>query len=412
MNACTSCHFPLNPRYTGKISREEITNGPENMFRYGQLLPVSAPSSDSILFKVGCTPLYMAEDLARETGISGKLYLKIEKGKLTKTFKDRGTAIAGEFAVERNSAVEKNSNEPAYKFLGGTSTGNLASSIAAVAQAIGLNSIVIVHGAAEEKLIKKTLQYGAYVIKVEGSYSKVNSLVNSVVTFNDRLNSEVAWVNINLRPVYSQGSKTIGFEIAEQLGWKAPENIVGPVAAGLSLWQYYLALQELKQFSLIDSLETRMHAVQTARCAPVVNAWNKKTFEIESIRNPEKSIAETLSVGDPSNGYQVLQVLKESNGSAVAVSEEEILFGMKLICDNTDYKIGPVGGAVIAGLKKLVERGMINSNEITVAVLTDAYDSGSNSDTGLSTGKLFEVEPKRDAINRALEDILDGKYKS
>ena len=343
INGC-DCLSPLvlvySPKDIGGL-KKRITNGPENMFRYEPFLPVSSVPKSNI----GLTELLVADGLAKELGIGeGNLYLKVDGDPITGTFKGRGVAVVAQ------SVSEFNNQEYKFEAYGGASTGNLASAIAAFGNLKKLKSIVLVHQQAHEELIQKALSFGAYVLVVNGDYSKVDRALKDVDDKN--LNSRIAWININLRPIYSQGSKTVGFEIAEQLGWRAPHNIVHPVAAGLSLWQIYQGLKEFQQFGLINELNTRMHAAQTAACEPVVTAWKNGASDVFPIEQPGKSIAETLCVGNPSNGYNVLEVLKASNGSAISATEDEIMEGINLVSQTTDFKTGPVGGVVVAGAKK------------------------------------------------------------
>lgn len=402
---CSDCMMaPLKLEYTiTGLQRQDIEKGPKNMWRYLPFLPVSIPQENSPLRGVGYTDLIKADHLGSVLGFEeGCLYIKADEGTITQTFKDRGMSVVGQYVAERNQ------NGQNYKAIGGTSTGNLASSIAAVAKLLGLKSVIIVPESTEEGLINKTLAHGAYVLRVEGDYSRANAKVNAAINDNETLLQEIAWANIKLRQVYSQGSKTLGLEIPEQLGWKVPAHIVHPVAAGLSLWQIYEGLRELNRFDLIDSMHTQMHGVQTKKCNPVVDAWQRNSFEINPIRNPGRSVAETLCVPDPSNGIQVLQVLKESNGSAVAVSEEEIYHGMSLLREYTGLRESPVAGAVIAGLADRVRTGRIKSDEITVAVLTD---SGRSDVVQLNTelaGKLIDLPSDQKRIQETLEGILQA----
>ena len=404
---CEVCFYYLNPRYDLKDKaglKRIIEEGKLNMFRYFPLLPVS----EQIESDVGFTPLVRADDLAEFLGIlPGKLYVKFDEGPVTQSFKERGVAVTRQIVEGYN--IKGN----AYESFGANSTGNLASATAAGAASIGLKSIILVHKDAEDRLLQKALSFGAYVLKVNDNYREVNLLTGRVIAENDSLNSRIAWINLTFRPLYSQGAKTIGFEIAEQLGWKAPDNIVHPVAAGLSLWQIYNGLKEFSQFGVVPSLQTRMHAVQTKACDPLVQAWEKgEPFEIIPMKPRYKSIAETLSVGEPGNGLQALNTLKESKGSANSLNEDEIEVGMQLISKHTDWKTGPVGGVVVAGLKNLLSKRVIKPDELTVLVLTDAYRSEDNCYGPYAvsqTSRLIHLEPNKKLINNTLEQILANK---
>lgn len=417
INECAWVHG-LQPGYhpanRGIALRNEILEGPQNLYRYAPFLPTQRHFQQDI----GLTELVRADELARAIGIApGKLYLKMDEGDLTGTFKDRGAAVAAQCVAEWNE-----SGLYTFRFLGATSTGNLASATPAAANVIGLKSIVMVHSNAEQELVEKASSFGAYVLRAGGDYSYINAMVNRLRQQNETIANSIGWVNITLRPVYSQGSKTIGFEVAEQLGWKAPDNIFYPVAAGLSLWQIYKGLQEFLQFGLIPEMQTRMHAAQPAGkeghpADPVVRAWNAWVrggrtgdFHIEPLKDPQ-SIAETLCVGVPANGYTVLEAIRDSNGSATSVPEDEIGLGMELVLQHTGWKTGPVGGVVVAAAKRRVQQGEISPDELTVLVLTDAH-SGRNdyaAARGVNKGKIIEVGRRDSEVEATLEAILAGR---
>jgi len=389
------CGRALIPRYnpTDATSlKRRIQKGPKNFFRYEPLLPVSIPEN----FDYEITDLVPEDDLAHAIGIKkGNLLVKYDYQPST-SFKVRGAGAVDRFVYESNQSGSD------IKALACSSTGNLAGAVAKAAQESGLKAIVIVHAQAEEALIKRALSTGAYVIRSEGNYDRTNSMLNSILSKEDELAqtllNKIAWVNITYRPIYSQGSKTIGFEICEQLGWKAPDNIVHPVAAGLSLWQIYNGLTEFHQFRLIPYLNTRIHAVQPKGKDPanpadaVVTAFLQGTEDIQHVLNPH-SIAETLCVGYASNGKQVLEVLRKSNGSAVSVTEKEIEDGMALVYDNTGRKVGPVGGTVISGLEAQVKSGIISPDEVTIAVVTDSdHNSDAANELISLPGEIIEVK--------------------
>lgn len=408
------CRRALVPKYNPPDAaslKRRIQNGPQNFFRYEPLLPVSA--TDDCDYEI--TDLVPEDDLAGAIGIKkGNLLVKYDFQPST-SFKVRGATTVDRFVYESNQLGSD------IKAMACSSTGNLAGAVAKAAKDSGLKAIVIVHAGADEALIKRALSTGAYVIKSEGTYDRINSNLNSILNNEDslanKLLSKIAWVNLTYRPIYSQGAKTIGFELAEQLGWKAPDNIVHPVAAGLSLWQIYNGLAEFHQFGLIPSFHTRMHAVQPKGKDPnnpadaVVSAFLNKTDEIQRFQNPH-SIAETLCVGYASNGKQVLEVLRKSNGSAVSVTEKEIEDGMALVYDNTGRKVGPVGGTVISGLGTQVKAGIISPDELTIAVITDSdHNSDAIEGSEVLRGELIEVKSSdgiflSQAIRNTLENLV------
>lgn len=402
---CERCFSPVvplyNPQKTGTL-KENIIAGPKNLFRYEPLIPAATQPC----YDVGLTELIRVDELAKALGIEkGMLYVKFDEGSVTKTFKDRGAVIVAQLVSEFNAGVHSPNGE-VYKFeaLGGSSTGNLASAITAAAALIGLKSIVFVHSNADKRLVDKALSFGGYVLQVMADYSEVNDKIcKPIVYYEEDLASKIAWVNLTLRPLYSQGAKTIGFEIAEQLGWKSPDNIVHPVAAGLSFWQIYTGLKEFERFGLIGEVKTQMHAAQPFGCKPVVEAWRRgEPFEIMPAKNP-KSVAETLCVGNPSNGLQVLETIKNSNGSAIDATDPEIEEGMNLFYNTTGLRAGPVGGTVVAATKKLMESGVVKPDELSVLVITD---SENHEIRGNKKGKLFVLEPDYKLIKRTLENIL------
>ncbi|MBI2133842.1 pyridoxal-phosphate dependent enzyme [Candidatus Woesearchaeota archaeon] len=402
VNTSNCCMAPYVPFYeTGRISRSRIQEGPTSMYRYHDFLP-SDSVPDSI---VGFTTLTRAQRLGKAIG-SNRLYIKDEDEPSTGTFKDRGVDVAGQKVIEFNSSGYN------YRALGGTSTGNLSSAVAAKADQIGLKSIVLLHSGAEEELIRKAESFGAYVIVVDENYSAVSGLLERILLENDMIRNGVAWVNSQLRPIYSQGSKTIGFEIAEQLGWKAPGNIVYPVAAGLSLWQIYRGLEEFQKAGLIGELKTSMHAVQNSKCSPIVSSWEKYRqtgkLRIIPVKPSEKSLAETLSVGDPANGIEVLETIQKTEGTASAVDDSEIRKSMMLISIYTDLHPGPVSGAVVAAARRLVGN-TIDPDEPTVLVLTDSYKKGRPPITGTKNGKILRVDGNTESIEKVIEAILDNR---
>ena len=348
MNYCDECFSPVQPHYDpdkGDL-RKTIEKGPRTLFRYAPLLPVN----DDPGYDIGFTELHQSDELAERLGFqNGKMRLKIEEGPYSGTFKDRGVMIVASLLPYFR---ERFGNDGyAFEMLGGTSTGNLASSIASVGNLTKTPSVVIVHGGVDENLVRKTLSFGAYVLVVNSDYSTANNTLKGVVNGDDNLGSRIAWINMGLRPLYSQGAKTIGLEIAEQLGWNSPEHIVHPVAAGLSLWQIYAGLKEAEQFGLLDGVKTRIHAAQPEGCNPVVSSILSGK-ELTPFKNPH-SAAETLCVSDPSNGYNTIDAVVSSGGTGISVTEDDIAEGMMIVEQTTDWNTGPVGGTTIAATKKL-----------------------------------------------------------
>lgn len=405
INYSDCCVVPVKPFYRpearGDGLRQLVESSAPNIFRWLQILPSSeAPRAESGFYKVGTNQLIRAYRLAEALGFDPEnFYVLADEGPLSGTFKDRGVSIVSQ------SLMDFNKNGSGYRVLAGTSTGNLSSAIAAAAKEMGFKSVIIVSDDVEEALIQKTLGLGAYVIRIKGTYEVANSIANRV-SDNEKL-SGIAWINLTLRPIYGEGSKTIGPEIARQLGWKAPDNVVHPIAAGLSFSRIYTGLVEAEKLDLIEKLNTRMYGAQTEACNTIVPSGNPDNpFKIVPIRNPQKSVAGTLNVGNPSNGYDVLEALKASKGSVVALSEEEIEEGMYLVGSHTDFTTGPVGGTVIAAAKRLRNGGIVKPKETTVLVLTDGSTGKAKIKPAPKKGTLIDLNARDQDVICTLEQIL------
>ena len=396
--------------------KQDLANGPNNISRCRRLLL----GFDSLESEgVGYTPLIQHDELALDFGLEpGNLFLKYDGGKKQNSFKVRGVEVILRLIDQANKEGKEGGN---YEAIGSTSTGNLA---VAVATQKKYTPIILVHGTAEERLMRRTLSQGAYVIRVGSNYSTANDMLREAVNSNEELQNRIAFANINLRPYYAWGSQTIGFELAEQLKAKEIEpnevEIVHPVAAGLSLWQIFQAFVEFKELGIVNSLP-RMNAIQNGACYPIVKAWEQG----EEFANPMKPLyvskAETLTVSNPGNGFEALKTLGESKGSAVAVSEGEIDFGERLLSknppyfDNASWTTDYVGAAVVGGLGKLIREKLIDTKKKIVLVLTDGHPQDGNYDGPLKFekledfGRFFSVGPDSKAIGQTLEDILDGR---
>jgi threonine synthase len=299
----------------------------------------------------GFTPLIKAKNLARSLGLE-ELYLKNDTVNPSFSFKDRVVAVASTKALEFG-----------FDTLACASTGNLAGSVAAHAARAGMRAFVFIPADLERGKIVGAAVYGPNLIAVDGSYDDVNRLCSEL---SDNYNW--AFVNINMRPYYSEGSKTLGFELAEQLGWKAPDNCVVPVASGSLLTKIWKGLNEFSTLGLIGPVNTRMFAAQAQGCSPIVTAFDAHIFDVRPVR-PD-TIAKSLAIGNPADGYYALKVIEESNGYAWAVPEDEVAQGIKDLAVMEGIFTEPAGGVVIAALKRLVEMGQIKPWETTVACIT------------------------------------------
>lgn len=368
---CRQCHreYPLEPLFVCEfcfssleviydyeamarhLTRKRIEQGPPTLWRYRDLLPITG--EDLVDLGTGFTPLLKARNLGEALGLD-ELYIKNDCVNPTYSFKDRVVAVASTKALEFG-----------FTALACASTGNLAGSVAAHAARSGLKAYVFIPADLE---VGKTLGasvYGPTLIAVRGNYDQVNRLCSEVA---DRY--PWAFVNINIRPYYAEGSKTLAFEVAEQLGWRAPEHVVVPVASGSLLTKIWKGLREFALLGLIEKVTTRVHAAQPAGCSPVVTAFLSGSRTVHPVK-PD-TIAKSLAIGNPADGYYVLQILRETGGWAAAVSDEEIVEGMKLLAETEGIFAETAGGVVIAALKRLVASGHIGRDELTVAFITGA----------------------------------------
>lgn len=355
---CEFCFGPLEVVYDyeamkGRVTRASITAGPLTMWRYRDLLPVRREAVIEI--HNGFTPLLRADRLARELGID-ELYIKNDCVNPSYSFKDRVVSVAVTKAIEFG-----------YDTVACASTGNLACSVAAHAARAGLRAFVFVPADLEQGKIIGAAIYEPTLVAVRGSYDEVNRLCSEVA---DRYNW--AFVNINVRPYYSEGSKTLGYEVAEQLGWRAPDHVVVPVASGSLLTKIYKGLHEFQDLGLIPNVHTRVSAAQALGCSPVVSAYERKLAGGNSLIKPVKpaTIAKSLAIGNPADGPYALEVIAASGGCATAVSDEEVVDGIKLLARTEGVFAETAGGVTVAALKRLVAEGKIYRDEVTVVYIT------------------------------------------
>jgi threonine synthase len=319
------------------------------MWRYKDLLPVN--SQEVVDINAGFTPLIRAHNLGRELGLR-ELYVKNDSVNPSYSFKDRVVSVAATKAGEFG-----------FNTLACASTGNLACAVAAHAAKAGLKAYVFVPADLEQGKIVGAAIYGPTLVAVDGSYDEVNRLCSELA---DRY--QWAFVNINVRPYYSEGSKTLGYEVAEQLGWRAPDHVVVPIASGSLFTKIWKGLNELSELGLIGEVRTRMSGAQAAGCSPVVTAYHAGTLNIRPVR--PNTIAKSLAIGNPADGYYVLKIIQDSQGSAAEVTDDEVVEGMKLLAQTEGIFTETAGGVVIAALKRLVRSGVIKPDELTVVYVT------------------------------------------
>ena len=356
IHVCEFCFGPLEVVYDYEamhrtITRESIERGPETIWRYADLLP--ADPEYAVDINAGYTPLVRAKNLGEELGLKN-LWLKNDCANPTWSFKDRVVTIAATKAREFG-----------FGTLACASTGNLANSVSAHAARAGLDAYVFIPADLERGKIVGSSIYGATLVAVDGNYDDVNRLCSELA---DKY--KWAFVNINMRPYYAEGSKTLGFEVAEQLGWRAPEHVVAPMASGSLYVKIWKGLQELAKLWLIDSVPTKMSGAQARGCSPIVTAYEHGTTNIRPVR--PNTIAKSLAIGNPADGYYALKVMEESGGYGVASDDEEIVAGIKLLAESEGIFAETAGGVVVAGLRKLAREGKIEPDEVTVAYITGA----------------------------------------
>ncbi|MBI2907108.1 MAG: threonine synthase [Chloroflexi bacterium] len=386
INVCEFCFGPLEVAYNyhdlgGVISRNRIEQGPLSMWRYRDLLPIGEGAPVDI--NAGFTPLVRAVNLGRELGLNN-LYVKNDCVNPTYSFKDRVVSVAATKAREFG-----------FKTLACASTGNLACSVAAHAARAGMEAYVFIPADLEVGKVVGAAIYGPTMLAVEGSYDDVNRLCSEVA---DHYNW--AFVNINLRPYYSEGSKTLGYEVAEQLGWRAPDHAVVPAASGSLFTKIWKGFGELAQLGVIADVPTRMHLTQAEGCSPIVAAYKAGSFDIRPVR--PSTIAKSLAIGNPADGYYALKVIEQSWGDACAVTDPEVVAGIKLLAETEGIFAETAGGVVVAGLKRLAASGAIKPDELTVAFITG---------NGLKTieavcdslPKPLNIRPNLDSFSKALE---------
>ncbi len=355
LGLCEFCFSPLEVSYDYKamareLSREKLAGGPMSMWRYRDMLPVEGKEVD---IGTGFTPLVRADNLGRELGLD-RLYIKNDCLNPTYSFKDRPVSVA----------VTK-AREFAFDTVACASTGNLAASVAAHAARANMKAYVFVPSNVERGKLVGMAIYNPVLMTVEGSYDDVNRLCAGLA-------QKYNWgfININLRPYYAEGSKTLGYEVAEQLEWRAPDCIVAPAGSGLMFTRVWKGLQELAMLGLIEPVNTHMYLTQAAGSSPIVNAFEAGSLHVHPVR-PD-TIAGSIAIGNPADGYYALMFARQSEGGACAATDEEAIAGMKLLAQTEGIFAEATGGVVIGALRKLAASGLIKRNELTVALITGA----------------------------------------
>jgi threonine synthase len=352
---CDQCLGPLEVTYDYKaiakvLSRETIESRPKSLWRYRELLPIEGEPRTG--FHSGYTPLVRAERLAKRLGVR-ELYVKDDSvNHPTCSYKDRVVSIAATRAVELGFSV-----------FACASTGNLANSVSAHAARLGLSCYVFIPDNLEPGKVTGASVHGPRIIAVRGNYDDVNRLCTQVA-------DKYKWgfANINLRAYYAEGAKTYGFEIAEQLGWRFPRHVVSPVAGGTLLPRILKGFSELREIGLVEGELPAIHAAQAAGCAPVIRALQAG----EEYPDPVKpnTIAKSIAIGNPADGFQVLRAVRSTRGGGAMVTDEEIVQGIQLLAETEGIFTEPAGGVTVAATRQLIERGVLPRDESIVICIT------------------------------------------
>ena len=356
IHVCDFDFGPLEAAYDyeaiGRVlTRERIESRPHTMWRYRELLPIDG--EPTVGREVGFTPLIKADRLAKLLGIR-ELWIKNDTVNYpTLSFKDRVVSVALSRARELGFSV-----------VACASTGNLANSVAANAANAGLKSYVLIPADLEQGKVLGSLIYGTQVIAIQGAYDQVNRLCSEIA-------GKYGWgfVNVNLRPYYAEGSKSMGFEICEQLGWRIPQHTIIPMASGSLLTKIHKSYKEFAQLGLVENTPFSVHGTQATGCAPISHAIKRGTDIVKPVSKPD-TIVKSLAIGTPADGYYAIHSMKQTGGSAEDVSDEEVVEGIRMLAEYAGIFAETAGGVTVAGAKKLIASGHIGKDDSAVLCIT------------------------------------------
>jgi threonine synthase len=388
LHVCDFCFGPLEVVYdydaiAATVSRERIASGPRSIWRYRDLLPVHDEAPVDL--GAGFTPLVRAERLAAELGL-GELWVKDDTANPTGSFKDRVVSVALTKARQLG-----------FKVAACASTGNLANSVAAHAARAGMASVVLIPEDLEAAKVTMTAVYGGTVVAVQGTYDDVNRLCAELASEHPSW----AFVNVNVRTYYAEGSKTLAFEVAEQLGWRAPDHVVVPIASGSQLTKVAKGFTELGKVGLLDEVPSvRISGAQAAGCSPVATAFAEGSDAVRPVK-PD-TIAKSLSIGNPADGWYALQAILESGGSCAAVTDDEIVEGILLLARTEGIFAETAGGVTIATLAKLAASGAVRPDERVVALVT-GHGLKTVEALAPTVGPTVTIAPTIDAFDGAVD---------
>jgi threonine synthase len=370
VHACAECFGPLEVAYDAdalaSVTREQIEAGPQNIWRYAPLLPVGQNPDDRVSLNPGLTPLVRADRLAEAVGLRATLWVKDDSANPTHSFKDRVVSLALTAAKGLG-----------YRAVACASTGNLANSVAAHAARAGWQATVFIPSDLEPSKILASAVYNPRLVAVEGSYDDVNRLTSELQ--EDDAFESTAFVNQNVRPYYAEGSKTLGYEVAEQLGWRLPAQVVVPIASGSLLTKIDKAFSELVKGGLVEDREWKVFGAQSAGCSPVYTAFAEGHDVVRPVK--PTGIAKSLNIGNPADGPYALDAVRRTGGSIAAVDDDDIRDGIRLLAETTGIFGETAGGVTVAVLKKLIESGELDPTAETVIF---------NTGEGLKTADAIE----------------------
>src|SRR4051795_6793578 len=351
--ACADCFGPLEVSYSfGPVTRESVAAGPNNIWRYRGLLPVPSRVAETPNLEPGFTRLVGAANLGRELGIES-LWVKDDSGNPTHSFKDRVVAVALSAALELGAKV-----------FACPSTGNLANAVAAAGARAGIRTVVFIPHDLEPAKIQMTAVYGGSLVAVRGSYDDVNRLASEIAGEEDGW----AFVNVNVRPYYAEGSKTLAFEVAEQLGWRIPDQVVIPVASGSQLTKVDKGFRELIELGLVEDKPYKLFGAQALGCSPVAAAFKAGHTVVRPVR-PD-TIAKSLAIGNPADGPYALDIARRTGGAVEDVTDAEVVEGIRLLAETEGIFAETAGGVTVAVTRKLLAAGVLDPDADTVLLNT------------------------------------------
>ena len=386
--SCWECFGPLEVAYDfGTVTREQIQSGPFSLWRYAPLLPVPANIAQSRNLAPGMTRLHRADNLAKALGITGTLWVKDDSGNPTHSFKDRVVAVAQSAGIQLG-----------FNTLACASTGNLAHAVAAAAARAGQKSVVLVPSNLEQHKIQATAAYNGHVIGIEGNYDDVNRLCGELI--GEEVSADWGFVNVNLRPYYAEGSKTVGYEIAEQLGWRLPDQVVIPVASGALLTKVDKGWREFVELGLVESKPWRVFGAQATGCNPVSTAWADGSEVVRPVK-PD-TIAKSLAIGNPADGPYALDAVRRTNGAVGDVTDAEVVEGIRLLAECEGIFGETSGGVTVAVTRKLLAEGLLDPTAETVIVNTG---EGLKTLDAVATGNGFSatISPNVESVAKVIE---------